>query len=220
MPIKSVFVLVISVFLTYTIAYADLWEQENTHSHQDSIAFQRSHLHPLGVPSPYTLSVVGVSLSFDKDVGLEVPFIGAFGYYRRSVKIAYVGREYAVNLGLLGSVEYADTSWADSFFGIEPPLDAKIFHLSAMIGTDVQTRSGTLVAAGGFTFHKTALGVEAILFGDGASGGGEYIPTALIAYFFHTATGDIANGNLSFYARYQKKRIMVGVTLGVIGFGQ
>lgn len=85
---------------------------------------------------------------------------------------------------ITNNVEYADTSWADSFFGTVPPFDGKIFHSSAMIGTDVQTQLGTLVAAGGFTFHKTALGVDAILFGDGASGRGKYVPTALIAYFF------------------------------------
>ena len=244
MPAKSIFVLAVYVFLTYTIAHADPVEtdlngwyynqkisqyhlsiietpQKNAIIQQDTVAFQMSSLRNIpGVTAPNTLSTGGVSLCFHNNVGFETPFAGAFGYYRQPATFTYTGQPQTVNLGLLWTVEYMDSVWTKDVFGVKPKIDAKILLLSAMVGTDIQTPSGSLVAAGGLAFHATTLGVGVKLFGDGP-GGGEYkglTPTALIAHIFHTAPSAGTDGTLALYARYQDQGVVVGLTLGLISF--
>lgn len=244
MPTKSIFALAVYVFLIYTIVHADPVEtnlnnwyynqktsqyypsvietqKKSTIIQQDTVAFQRSL--PRNIPdatAPNTLSTGGVSLCFHNNVGFETPFVGAFGYNRQPATFTHLGRKHTVNLGWLGTVEYMDSAWADDFFGVDPKIDAKILLLSGMIGTDIQTPSGTLVAAGGFAFHATTLAVGVKLFGDGP-GGGEYkglTPTALIAHIFHTPPSAVTDGTLALYARYQDQGVVVGLTLGLISF--
>ena len=150
MYIKSVYILVICILLTNTIAHAAPLEvgkfpinydqqidkycysfiqagQKNTLARQNSIYFQKSaRVYASSLKSQRNLSHVGASLSFHRDIGFEVPFFGAFGYHRQLVSFAHIGRDYSINLGLLGSIEYTKTAWADSFFGLDPPLMPKL----------------------------------------------------------------------------------------------
>lgn len=118
-------------------------------------------------------------------------------------------------------MEYTDASWGGSFLGIDTQIDAEIFLVSGMVGTDFQTPSGVLTAGAGFAFHAMTLGIGVELFGISSSSSEEYngfTPTALIAYTFHTVSASIAEGAATFYARYQGQGFMVGVSLGVISF--
>ena len=75
-----------------------------------------------------------------------------------------------------------------------------------MVGTDFQTPSGIFMAGGGFAFHVMALRIGLELFGIEASSSDEYTgltPMALIAYTMHTSSGGIAEGSITFFARYQ-----------------
>ena len=194
MSTKSVFVLVICAFLTCTITHA---------------------------APPGSLSLGGISVGFHSELGSDAPFIGAFGYYREPVTFTHTGRQQTVNLGWLGSVEYTDASWDGNFLAIDTNIDAEIFLVSAMIGTDFQTQSGILIVGGGFAFHQMTLGIDVELFGISESSRGEYrglTPTALLAYTFYTSTNSIPEGALTLYARYQGEGIMVGLTLGALTF--
>lgn len=245
MPTKRIFVLVIYVLLTYTIAHAGPMEThlndwyytqktgkyhasflekspKNIHLPEDSIAFQGS-MRPYRqeITGRNTLSIGGVSAGFHTELGTDAPFFGVFGYHRQPVTFTHTGQPQTVNLGWLGSVEYTDASWGGSFLGIDTQIDAEIFLVSGMVGTDFQTPSGVLTAGAGFAFHAMTLGVGVELFGISSSSSEEYsgfTPTALIAYTFHTVSGGIAESAATFYARYQGEGFMVGVSLGLISF--
>ncbi len=245
MPKKRVYVSVICIFLTYTITHADPGKMNKNPGHynqkidnyhypliettakntlitQDSITFQRSTpTYGSQAKAPNRLSLGGVSLSFHSELGSDAPFIGVFAYHRQPVSFTHTGREQTVNLGWLGGVEYTDASWGGSFLGIDTRVDAEIFLVSAMVGTDFQTQSGVFMAGAGFAFHAMTLGVGLELFGIQASSSDEYTgltPTALMAYTMHTSSRGIAEGSVTFFARYQGQGVMVGVTLGLMEF--
>jgi hypothetical protein len=168
-----------------------------------------------------TLSFGGMSVGFHTELGTNAPFIGIFGYHRQPVTFTYTGQLQTVNLGWFGGVEYADASWGESFLGINTKVDAEIFVVTGMVGTDIQSPSGVLTVGTGFALHAMDLGVGVELFGIEARSSGEYngiTPTALIAYTFHTVTGGPQEGAATFYARYQGQGFMVGVSLGIISF--
>ena len=168
-----------------------------------------------------TLSFGGMSVGFHTELGTNAPFIGVFGYHRQPVTFTYTGQPQTVNLGWLGGVEYTDASWGDSYLGINTKVDAEIFLVTGMIGTDIQSPSGVLTVGAGFALHAMDLGVGVELFGIEVKGSDEYngiTPTALIAYTFHTVTGGPQEGAATFYARYQGQGFMVGVSLGIISF--
>ena len=168
-----------------------------------------------------TLSIGGISVGFHTELGTNAPFIGVFGYHRQPVTFTYTGQPQTVNLGWLGGVEYTDASWGDSYLGINTKVDAEIFVVTGMVGTDIQSPSGVLTVGAGFALHAMNLGVGVELFGIEARNSGEsngITPTALIAYTFHTVTGGPQEGAATFYARYQGPGFMVGVSLGIISF--
>jgi hypothetical protein len=245
MSIKSIFILLMCISLTSTLAHADFAETDlnrwqytqqigtyhdlfietpskNTLASQDSIAFQRSALpYEEQAKGQNRLSLGGVSFSLHSELGSGAPFFGAFAYHRQPVSFTHTGREQTVNLGWLGGVEYTDASWGGSFLGIDTRVDAEIFLISAMVGTDFQTQSGIFMAGGGFAFHAMTLGVGLELFGIETSSSDEYTgltPTALIAYTMHTSSGGIAEGSITFYARYQGQGVMIGMALGLMEF--
>lgn len=243
MSTKSIYVLVICVFFTYTIAHTEPRETaknsvhynqkidnyhspfvdttpENTLAPRDFIAFQNSAL-PSGerAKARNRLSLGGVLLGFHSELGSDAPFIGAFAYHRQPISFTHTGQKQTINLGWLGSVEYTDASWDGSFLGIDTRVDAEIFLVSAMVGTDLQTQSGIFMAGGGFAFHAMTLGMGLELFGIEASSRDEYTgltPTALVAYTMHTSSGGIAEGSVTFFARYHGQGVMVGITLGLM----
>ena len=168
-----------------------------------------------------TLSIGGLSVGFHTELGTNAPFVGVFGYHRQPVTFTYTGQPQTVNLGWLGGVEYTDASWGDSYLGINTKVDAEIFLVTGMVGTDIQSPSGVLTVGAGFALHAMDLGVGVELFGIEVKGSSEYngiTPTALIAYTFHTVTGGTTEGAATFYARYQGQGFMVGVSLGIISF--
>ena len=167
------------------------------------------------------LSIGGVSVGFHTELGTKAPFIGVFGYHREPVTFTYTGQPQTIHLGWLGGVEYSDASWGDSYLGINTKVDAEIFLVSGMIGTDIQYPSGVFTAGAGLAFYTMNLGVGVSLFGIETSGSDEYsgfTPTALIAYTYHTMTYSKSELAATFYARYQGQGFMVGVSLGIISF--
>ena len=242
MSIKSVFILVISLSLTYTIAHADIakldqgvvrYDQKISKYHSPFIQTPQSHtqhfISPQSRMTPSytpargnkTLSIGGVSIGFHTGLGTDAPFIGVFGYHREPVTFTYTGKRQTLNLGWLGGVEYTDATWGGNFLGLDTQVDAEIFLISGMVGTDIQSPSGVLTVGAGFSYYTMTLGVGVELFGISASSSDEYsgfTPTALIAYTFHTVTNSYAEAALTFSARYQGEGFMVNATLGVIAF--
>ena len=189
---------------------------------QRSIASQ-GRVTPLYAPAnkTNTLSIGGVSVGFHTELGTKAPFIGIFGYHRQPVTFTYTGQPQTVHLGWLGGIEYSDASWGESYLGINTKVDAEIFLVSGMIGTDIQYPSGVFTAGAGLAFYTMDLGVGVRLFDIETSGSGEYdgfTPTALIAYTYHTVTYSESELAATFYARYQGQGFMVGVSLGIISF--
>ena len=250
MSITRIVILLMCISITYTLAHADPSEtdryswhypqilddghasifekpQKNIRAQWDSTSFQRSPFQGQSSRRPVTkglentLSIGGLSVGFHTELGTNAPFVGVFGYYRQPVTFTYTGQPQTVNLGWLGGVEYTDASWGDSYLGINTKVDAEIFLVTGMIGTDIQSPSGVLTVGAGFALHAMDLGVGVELFGIEVKGSGEYngiTPTALIAYTFYTVTGGTAEGAATFYARYQGQGFMVGVSLGIISF--
>lgn len=239
---KSVFIFVISLSLTYTIAHANIAELDQGIVHYDQKIYKyhspfiqtpqtrtQHFISPQSRMTPSytlsgnskTLSIGGVSIGFHTGLGTDAPFIGAFGYHREPVDFTHTGQQQTVNLGWLGGIEYTDATWGGSFLGLDTQVDAEIFLISGMVGTDIQTPDGVLIVGAGFSYYTMTLGVGVELFGIRASSLDEYsgfTPTALIAYTFHTVTNSSAEAALTFSARYQGEGFMVNATLGVIAF--